>query len=170
MKQTHYYIDTSSILDLEAYGLIKRLRKVKIVVVPEVLREIKDRGLEHRLKRIVTDLGPQQRAAFVPGLDSMDYGERAIIKAMLCDRGRRQRHRVYVSNDESSRTFVSAGSDDICEDVMDTSEFLSRLYREGIVKMEDIRNALSCGRRPPNRKCRERFERIIAEYDMHPIS
>ena len=37
-------MDTSSVLDLEAYGLIKRLRRVKIVIVQEVFNEIRDRG------------------------------------------------------------------------------------------------------------------------------
>ncbi len=92
-------MDTSSVLDLEAYGLIKRLRKVKIVIVQEVFNEIRDRNLKRRLARIVTDRGPQKRAAFIPNLYSLDYGERAIITAIVCEQRRRKRRRIYVSND-----------------------------------------------------------------------
>lgn len=170
MKQEYYYIDTSSILDLDAYGLIKRLRKVKIVIVPEVFKEIKDRGLKRRLKKITVDLGPQKRAAFVPGLDALDYGESAIIKAMACDRSLRQRYRVYVSNDSESLEFSSAGPNKICDDAMDTSRFIRSLYSMGAVSIADIHSILSCSRRPPNKKCKEHLEQVTAEYDKGSIS
>lgn len=50
--EEYYYFDTSSILDLEAYRLVKRLRKVNAIIVPEVLNEILDRNLKLRLQKI----------------------------------------------------------------------------------------------------------------------
>ena len=64
-----YYFDTSSLPDLEAYGMINHPSKVRAVTVPEIPEEIPDRSLGRRLK-IAVDRGPQKRAAFVPGLDS----------------------------------------------------------------------------------------------------
>lgn len=90
----HYYFDTSSILDLDAYGLIKRLRKIKAVIVPEVLKEILDRNLKRRLEKIAPYTS-QKRPAFIPGLYSLDYGERGVIRAMLCAHNRRLS--IYVS-------------------------------------------------------------------------
>ena len=169
MAIPHYYMDTSSVLDLEAYGLIKRLRRVKIVIVQEVFNEIRDRNLKRRLARIVTDRGPQRRAAFIPNLYSLDYGERAIITAMACDQRRRKRRRIYVSNDAAALEFVGAEPNQICEDKMDTSEFIISMYKDDIVKIEDVHNVLSCSGRPPNRECRERLERLIAEDNAQSI-
>ena len=163
MAIPYYYMDTSSVLDLEAYGLIKRLRKVKIVIVQEVFNEIRDRNLKRRLARIVTDRGPQKRAAFIPNLYSLDYGERAIITAMACDQRHRKRRRIYVSNDAAALEFVGVGPNRICESRMDTSEFIISMYKDDIVRMEDVHNVLSCSSRPPNRECRECLERLVAE-------
>lgn len=163
MEIPHYYIDTSSsILDLDAYGLTKHLRKVEIVIVQEVLNEIKDRNLKRRLARIAADRGPQKRAAFIPDLYSLDYGERATITAMACDHTLRKRRRIYVSNDAASLKFVGAEPNHICEGKMDTSEFIINMYRDNIVNMEDMRNVLSCSSRPPSKECRGRLERLTA--------
>lgn len=170
MEIPHYYMDTSSVLDLAAYGLIKRLRKVKIVIVQEVFSEIKDRNLKRRLRRIVTDRGPQRRAAFIPNLHSLDYGERAIITAMACDQRHPKRRRIYVSNDAATLEFVGVGPNHICESRMDTSEFIISMYKDNIVKMEDVHNVLSCSSRPPNKECRERLERLAAENNAGTIS
>ncbi len=64
MAPEHYYFDTASILDLEAYGLTKRLRKVHAVIVPEVLNEIQDRNHKRRLMQtlIFQMLGVVDRA------------------------------------------------------------------------------------------------------------
>lgn len=153
-----YYFDTSSLLDLEEYGLTKRLSKVRSIIVPEVLDEILDRNLRRRLERIATDRGPQKRAAFVPGLDSLDKGERAIIRSMACDRGIGRR--VYVSKDAESLEFVGMSSGDISDESIDTSEFIIRLHEYGHVSVDDIRRILSNDSRRPNKKCRERLERV----------
>ena len=161
MTISHYYMDTSSIFDLDAYGLIKRLRKVRIVLVQEVFNEIKNRNLKRRLVRIVTDRGPQKRAVFIPNLYSLDYGEKAIITAMVCDQRHKKRRRIYVSNDAATLEFVGMVPNYICENKMDTSEFIISMYKDDIVKIKDIHNVLSCTSRPPNKECRSRLERLI---------
>ena len=162
-------MDTSSILDLEAYGLIKRLRKVKIVIVQEIFNEIRDRNLKRRLSRIATDRRPQKRAVFIPNLYSLDYGEKATITAMACDYTLRKRRRIYVSNDAAALEFVGVGPNRICEDKMDTSEFIISMYKDDIVKMEDVHNVLSCSSRQPNKECRKRLECLIAKDNAEPI-
>ena len=131
VQQEFYYFDTSSLLDLDAYGLTKRLSKVKVVIVPEVMDEILDRNLKRRLKRIAVDRGPQKRATFVPGLDSLQKGERAIIRSVVCDRGRGRR--IYVSKDTRSRRFIGMSLDEIGEEYMDTSGFVIRLHEHNHV-------------------------------------
>lgn len=168
VEDPHYYIDTASVFDLDAYGLIKRLRKVKIVIVQEVLNEIKDRNLKRRLVRIATDRGPEKRGAFIPMVNSLDYGERAVITAMVCDHPLRRR-RIYVSNDTAALKFVGGVPNNICEDKMDTSDFVISLYKEGIVDLNDIRNMVSCNSRPPNKHCRKRLKRIIAGDDPESV-
>ena len=168
MVVPHYYIDTSSVLDLEECGLIKRLRKVKIVIARGAFNEIRDRNLKRRLAGIATDRGPRKRAVFMPNLYSLDYGEKAIITAMACDQRRRNRRRIYVSNDAAALEFVGVGPDRICEGRMDTSEFIISLYKDNIVKMEDVHNVLLCSSRPPNKECRERLERLVAGDNAVP--
>ena len=158
MELPWLYFDTSSLLDLEEYGLTKRLSKVRSTIVQEVLDEILDRNLRRRLKRIVPNRGPQKRAAFMPGLDSLGKGERAAIRSMVCDRGKGRR--VYVSKDAESLEFVGMSLGDINSEGIDTSEFIIRLHEYGHVSVDDIRRILSNDLRPPNKKCRERLERV----------
>ena len=99
-----YYFDTSSILDLDAYGLIKYLRKVKAIIVPEILNEIRNRNLKRRLKKIAP-YTPQKRPAFIQGLDTLDYGERGIVRTMLCEHNRQLC--IYVSNDAYAQSFIN---------------------------------------------------------------
>ena len=160
IRPEFYYFDTSSLLDLEAYGLTKRLSKVNAVIVPEILDEILDRNLKRRLKKIAVDRGPQKRPAFVPGLDSLGKGERAIIRSMACDHNKRRR--VYVSKDAESLEFVDVASGDISDEIMDTSGFVIRMHERGHVSDDDIRLILSDSRRP-NRACRERLEYVVQQ-------
>lgn len=161
MGQEFYYFDTSSLLDLEAYGLTKRLSKVHAIIVPEVLAEILDRNLRRRLERIMMDRGPQRRAALVQGLDSLGKGERAIIRSMVCDRG--MGRRIYVSKDIESLEFVGMSPGDISEESMDTSGFVIRLHKRGHVTGNDIKCILANDSRRPNRKCRERLEGVVRQ-------
>ena len=158
-----YYFDTSSLLDMDAYGLTKRLSKVNVIIVPEVVTEILDRNLRRRLARIVVDRGPQKRAAFVPGLDSLQKGERAIIRSMVCDQGRGRR--IYVSKDTKLRRFIGMSPDEISEEHMDTSEFVIRLHKRGHVTKDNIRCILVSNSRRPNKECRERLESIMQQND-----
>ena len=154
-----YYFDTSSLLDLESYGLINRLSKVRAVIVPEVLNEILDRNLGRRLKNIAVDRGPQKRAVFVPGLYSLGKGERAIIRSMASESN--MGRRVYVSKDAESLEFVDRAPGDLCDEAMDTSGFVIRVYERGHVSDDDIRRILSNDSRRPNRTCRERLECVV---------
>lgn len=157
---THYYFDTSSILDLNVYGLIKRLRKVNAIIVPEVLKEILDRNLKRRLEKI-SHYTAQKRPAFIPGLDALDYGERGIIRTMLCAYNRRLS--IYVSNDTDTLSFIDTYPERICKRVMDTSEFVIKLYKDGVVRKADIQRILSNNKRRPNRKCRKNLERALLQ-------
>lgn len=156
-----YYFDTSSLLDLEAYGLTKRLSKVCAIIVPEVLAEILDRNLKRRLERIIAGQGPQKRAAFVPGLDSLDHGERFTIRAMICSHG--MGRRIYVSKDIKSLKFIGMSLDKIGEEYMDTSEFIIRLHERGHVTICNIKHILVSDSRRPNKECREHLEYVIQQ-------
>ena len=157
-----YYFDTSSLLDLDAYGLTKRLSKVNAIIVPEVLDEILNHNLRRRLEQTVTDRGPQRRAAFIPG-GSLDKGERFTIRAMICSRDRGRR--IYVSKDSESLEFVDMLPGDISENYMDTSGFVMRLYERGHVTEDDIKRILASDSRPPNKTCRERLECLVQQNE-----
>lgn len=128
--------------------------------MPEVLDEILDRNLKRRLTRMGVDGGPQKRAAFLPGLDSLDYGERAVIRAMFCDKYLGQ-VRVYVSKDAGSQDFISNHTEQICEEVMDTSDFIIKLYKGNHVNTDYIRRVLSDNTRRVNKRCRNKLERVL---------
>lgn len=154
----YYYFDTSSILDLDAYGFIKRLRKVNAVIVPEVLNEILDRNLKRRLQKIAP-YTRRKRAAFVLGLGSFGDGERGVIRAMACDCNHKLC--IYVSNDAATRYFINRNQERLCEGTMDTSEFIIKLYNDGIMGDADIRDVLSNKKRRPNQECRKNLTRIL---------
>lgn len=156
-----YYFDTCSLLDLEMYGIAKRLRKLgDVVIVPEVIGEIKDRNFSRRLARAGYNSGPARRNVLVPGLDTLDRGERAVIQSMAADQGGHRR--VYVSNDNKSRVFV-ADAGNICEDVLDTSGIILHMYRCGFIEDDDIRRILSDDtERKPNTVCREKLNEELA--------
>ena len=161
MYSSIYYLDTSSLLDMEEYGLTKRLSKVQVIIVPEVLTEILDRNLKRRLERIAAEYHPQRHTALVPGLDALGRGERAIIRAMICNSG--MGRRVYVSKDAESLEFIGTSSVVINEESIDTSEFIIRLYRQHYVTLDDIRRILTSDSRRPNKKCRNLFERVVRQ-------
>lgn len=70
----------------------------------------------------------------------------------------------YMSpNDTDTLSFINAHQEHICERVMDTSEFVIKLYKDGVVGKADIQRILSNNKRRPNRKCRERFERVLRQ-------
>ena len=89
---------------------------------------------------------------------------------MACDQRRPKRRRIYVSNDAATLEFVGVEPNHICEDKMDTSEFIIDMYKNDIIKMEDIRNVLLCSSRSPNKKCKERLECLIAEENVGTMS
>lgn len=156
--EEYYYFDTSSILDLYAYGLVKRLRKVNAIIVPEVLDEILDRNLKRRLQKI-SPYARRKRAAFVLGLVPFGAGERGVIRTMSCDSNRRLC--IYVSNDAATRDFINRHRKHLCEGTMDTSEFIIKLYKYDIVGEGDIQNILSNKKRRPNQECRKNLEQML---------
>ncbi len=112
MALAHYYFDTSSIFDLDAYGLIRHLCRVYVVVVPEVMEEILDCDLKRQLLSMRVDSGTQERTVSVSDVNFLDSGESAVIKTMACDQGRGWR-RIYVSKDAASHKFVGTHQEDI---------------------------------------------------------
>ncbi len=167
MAPARYYFDTSSIFDLDAYGLIVHLRKVHTVVVPEVIEEILDCDLRRRLTSMGADGGARERTVPVSGVNSLDPGEIAIIETMACERGRGWR-RIYVSKDAASHKFIGAHREDICEVQMDTSDFIIKLYKDGIANSDDVRRILSHRTRPPNKRCRKRLGQALRQDVDNP--
>ena len=149
-NQAHYF-DTSTLLDLDEFDLIKSLCNIDAVIVEEVLDEIHNKTLKDKLKMLTDDRGPRKRA-YVPGADRLDDGEVAVIRAMLAD----ERECVYISNDRMSVEFVRS----LSAEGMDTSDFVIRLHSFGYVTDDDIRRILDSDSRRPNRTCRKRLTEL----------
>lgn len=146
------YFDTSSLLDLDEFGLIDSLRMVDVVVVEEVLGEIRNALLLDKLKLITDDRGPRRRA-HVPGVGKLDYGEVAAIGAMFAD----ERECVYVSNDGASVEFVRS----LSAAGMSTSDFVIWLHSFGYITDDDVIRILHNGSRHPTKECRKHLTSLL---------
>lgn len=160
MAPARCYFDASGTFDLDAYGLIVHLRKAHAVVAPEVTEGIPDRDLRRRLASTGADGGARKRTVPVSGVNSLDPGEIAIIETMACERGRGWR-RTCVSKDAASRKFIGAHREDVCEVQMDTSDFITVLYKDGIANSDDVRRILSHRTRPPNKRRGKRLGQAL---------